>query len=362
MPGSTKSSPADNPPPSLWAVILAGGIGSRFWPVSTPAKPKQLLPLAGPDPLIHQTVERLRPLVNDDHIRILTGHRLAGPLLSAVPGLGPSNLLQEPMAKGTAPVLAWAALEIARVDPDAVMASFHADHVIEPAEAFHALIRDVAAAAVKHQRLFTIGAVPTRAETGYGYIRPGAPLAGFSGMAEVATFEEKPSAETAERYVREGYLWNTGLFVFPVRLFLDEIRRHTPEVAAHLPLLEAGNVHEFFESVPVLTVDVGLLERSRAVAVARATFSWDEVGAWDAVLRTRPADANGNVSMGDAHVVDASGCVAWAEDGSVVLFGTQDLVVVRTDTITFVAPRNRVAELKNLLAQLPVRLARPGEA
>jgi mannose-1-phosphate guanylyltransferase len=337
--------------------VLAGGVGARFWPVSTPARPKQLLPLAGDQPLIRQTVDRIMPLVPRERLRILTGERLARPILDAVPELNAAQLMLEPRARGTAPVLAWAAHTIARIDPGAVMTSLHADHVIEPAAAFRAQLGELASAAVAHERLFTIGAVPGRPDTGYGYIRPGEDLGG--GAWSVARFEEKPTRAVAERYVAEGYLWNTGIFVWPVGLFLEEIRRHTPEVAACLELLDAGDVAGYFAAVPTVTIDEGLFERSDRVAVMRARFQWDDVGAWDAVGRTRATDAAGNVAVGDAHLVDASGCIAWAEAGGIVLFGTTDLVVVRTEGITFVAPRARTADLKQLIDRLPPGLARP---
>jgi mannose-1-phosphate guanylyltransferase len=344
---------------ALWAVILAGGVGSRFWPVSTPRRPKQLLPLAGSTPLIQQTVERIRPLVPDSRIRILAGPDLADPILDAVPGLSAASLLIEPRARGTGPVLAWAAAEIARTAPDAVMISLHADHVIEPAAGFRALLEQVGDAAVRHGRLFTIGARPTRPETGYGYIRAGRALAGEDGLYEVEKFIEKPKAEAAQACVDQGFLWNTGLFVWPVRLLLEEIRRHTPEIAEYLPLLEDGRTSDYFERVPITTIDEGLLERSDRVAVARATFGWDDVGGWDAVARTQPVDEAGNVVMGDAFAVESRGCIVWADSGSVVVYGGDDLVVVRSGGITFVAPRNRTPDLKRLLAQLPERLAKP---
>jgi mannose-1-phosphate guanylyltransferase len=337
--------------------VLAGGVGSRFWPVSTPIRPKQLLPLAGDQPLITQTVDRIAPIIPPERVRILTGERLAQPILDALPGMSADALMLEPRARGTAPVLAWAAHAIARHDPDAVMASLHADHVIEPAAAFRALLGEMAAAAVKYERLFTIGAQPTRPDTGYGYIRPGAPLGDTA--REVAAFVEKPERAVAESYVRDGYLWNTGIFVWPVRLFLDELTRHTPEVAEHFPLLDAGDVRGFFDRVPTLSVDEGLLERSDRVAVMPARFRWDDVGAWDAVTRTRALDGGGNVAVGDVHLVDASGCVAWADAGTIVLFGTEDLVVVRTAGVTFVAPRARTSELKKMLEQLPPDVANP---
>ena len=337
-------------------MILAGGVGSRFWPVSTPARPKQLLPLAGTTPLITQTVERVIPLVPAERIRVLTGAALAGPILSAVPGFGPDQLLLEPRARGTAPVLTWAAHTLAGQDPDAVMLSLHSDHVIEPASAFRAVLARAAALSRRHRRLFTLGAIPTRPETGYGYIAPGAALPDDAQAHEVARFVEKPDRETAERYMAEGCLWNTGIFVWPAALLLDEIRRHTPELADLLPLLDEGDVNAFFERAPSLSIDEGLLERSSSVGVLRAEFDWDDVGAWDAVGRTRSSDAGGNVAEGDAHFVEAHGNIAWADDGSIVVFGADDLVVVRSGGITFVAPRDRTPDLKVLLSQLPDRL------
>lgn len=355
MPGSTKSSTTEN---ALWAVVLAGGVGSRFWPVSTPARPKQLLPLAGDEPLIRQTIERVAPIVPPERLRILTGERLAAPILDALPDLGRAQLLIEPMAKGTAPVLAWAAHEIARVEPGAVMVSLHADHVIEPASALRELMEALAASDSIDDRLFTVGARPTRPETGYGYIRPGAMLEGSLEAFDVERFVEKPARSVAEQYVRDGYLWNTGIFAWKASTLLDEIRDRTPEIAALLPLLDAGDVDAFFERCPSLTIDVGVLERSDRVAVVPAPFAWDDVGTWDALGRSRASDDRGNVGVGLATFVESTDCVAWAEDGAVVVFGASDMIVVRSRGITFVAPRDRAADLKTLLDQLPERLRR----
>lgn len=337
-------------------MILAGGAGSRFWPVSTPARPKQLLPLAGTSPLIVQTVERILPLVPLDRVRILTGAPLARPILAAAPMLGPEQLLLEPRARGSAPVLAWAAHTLMARDADAVMLSLHSDHVIAPAAAFHDVLARAAALSRRHNRLFTIGAVPTRPETGYGYIAPGPALAGERDAHEVERFVEKPERAKAEEYIAEGCLWNTGIFVWPAALLLAELRTHTPELAQLLPLLDDGDVDAFFERAPSLSIDEGLLERSRSVGVVRASFAWDDVGAWDAVGRTRDSDDAGNVAEGDAHFVAARNNIAWADDGSIVVFGADDLVVVRTGGITFVARRDRTPELKKLLAELPHRL------
>lgn len=347
-----RSSPTDDTA-HLWAVILAGGIGSRFWPVSTPSRPKQLLPLAGDAPLIRQTVERILPLVPAERVRILTGEALAAPILSATPMLNGSALLLEPRARGTAPVLAWAAHELVRQDPDAMMLSLHSDHVIEPAAAFRSVLARAANLSREHGRLFTLGARPTRPDTGYGYIAPGEPLADDGSARVVARFVEKPDRATAERYIADGCLWNTGIFIWPAQLLLDELRRHTPEVAEHFQLLDDGDVAGYFNATPTLSIDEGLLERSDRVAVLRTDFDWDDVGAWDAVGRTRAADGAGNVAVGDVSFVDAERCIGWSEDGRVVVFGAHDMVVVHANGVTFVAPRDRTPDLKRLLEELP---------
>ncbi|HUF11744.1 MAG TPA: sugar phosphate nucleotidyltransferase [Longimicrobiales bacterium] len=364
MPESTSSSP----PEHLWAVVLAGGVGSRFWPVSTPTLPKQLLALAGDEPLIAQTLRRIQPIVRSGRTLVLTGAHLVAPIRAAVAGLERDAFLLEPRARGTAPVLVWAAHEIAKRDPDAVMASVHADHVIQPEESFRRQIVDAAALASATGRLVTIGIEPTRPETGYGYIDVGEELRD-SGIRNPETgnrkpesafgvreFVEKPDRATAERYLASGYLWNSGLFVWRATALLDEVRAHTPELASLLPLLDAGDVAGFFDAAPILSIDEGVLERSERVAVVRATFRWDDVGAWDAVARTLPADGRGNVAHGAAYAIDSDGCIAWSDDAPIVLFGARDLVVVRTRELTLIMPRERAADLKQLLESLPAEL------
>jgi mannose-1-phosphate guanylyltransferase len=348
-----------SPDPHLWGVILAGGIGSRFWPASTPSRPKQLLALASEQPLVRDTVDRITPLIPLDRLRILAGEHLAAPMRAAVPELTAEHFYLEPRAAGTAPVLAWAAAQIARVDPQAVMVSLHSDHVIEPAELFREQVAMAAELARQTGRLFTLGAIPDRPETGYGYIRLGPPLTESSAAFEVAEFVEKPDAATAATYLASGkYLWNTGIFIWRVRDLLDQLQRHTPEISPLIPLLNAGDTSAFFDRVPTLTIDTGLLERSDRVGVVPARFGWDDVGAWDALFRTRALDDHGNVLVGDSFAVDSSGSALVADDGPVVAFGVHDLVIVRTSGITLVTHRDRAAELKHLLDRLPERLRR----
>ncbi len=358
MPSSTPSSAP--PDPHLWITVLAGGVGSRFWPASTPARPKQLLPLAGNQPIVLDTLERALALAPMERVRVLAGGQLADRILAAA-NLEENVLLREPSARGTAPVLTWAAWAISRLDPDAVLVSLHSDHLIEPLEEFVAVIRRAAAVAADLDRLVTVGVVPDRPETGYGYLLPGAPLPGGDDPAacEVSAFVEKPGRETAIEYLARGYLWNSGIFVWKASAFLEEVRRTAPEIASSIHLLEQGDVAGFFESCPSMAVDVAVLERSRRVATVRASFHWDDVGSWEALSRTRKGDEAGNVCVGNGQVVEGGGNIVYADGGTVVVFGAHDLVVVRTGDITLVMPRERAPDLKSLLAELPDRLTNP---
>ncbi len=337
----------------VWVVVLAGGIGSRFWPVSTPERPKQLLPLASGQPLIADTLDRARALVPDARIRILAGEHLARPFAGVLRGFPAEGYWIEPKARGTAPVLAWAAEKLARIDPEAVMVSLHADHLIRPVEAFEQTVAAAVRVARQDSALVCIGVPPDRVETGYGHVEPGASVDAGEGIQafRVRAFHEKPDPTTAKRYVDHGYLWNTGIFVWKTSQLLEELTRHAPEVAPYLPLISRSD-QAFFDAVPVSVIDRAVMERSERVATVRATFSWDDVGSWEALSRTRPPDALGNVSVGASRAVDARNNVVFAEEGEVVLYGVSDLVVVRTPDRTLVLPRERAADLKTLLSEL----------
>jgi mannose-1-phosphate guanylyltransferase len=317
-------------------------------------RPKQLLPLASDAPLIVDTVERARALASDEHIRILAGEHLAGPFQSVVDTLPKESYWIEPAARGTAPVLAWAAWKLVQIDPDAVMVSLHADHLIRPLENFQETVATAVHIARRDGLLLSIGVEPDRVETGYGHIEVGEQLpdSGAASAYRVGAFHEKPDEDTAKRYVEEGYLWNTGIFIWKASVLLEEIREHAPDIHATLPLLEESDA-AFFERVPVSVIDRAVMERSSRVGVVQATFSWDDVGSWEALGRTRDADEHGNVVLGTGRIVDSTGSIIYQEgEGSVVLFGTQDLIVVQTGDTTMVLPRHRASELKSLLAEL----------
>jgi mannose-1-phosphate guanylyltransferase len=333
-----------------WAAILAGGSGTRFWPLSSARHPKQLLPLAGPRSTAEAAVERLDGLIPRDRILLVTGADIAAPLQGQL-RLSPENVLVEPRAASTAPALVWASWEACRRDPEADLLSLHADWVVAEAGPFRAAADTALRVARDHRRLVTVGVVPTRPETGYGYIVPGPSLGGEA--RSVARFREKPDLRTATELIAQGALWNTGLFAWPARLLLDQVAAHTPEVAAGLPALEAGDVDRFFRAVTPISIDTGLLERSPLVAVVPGRFSWDDLGTWDALPRVRATDPQGNVAVGPVCLHHAEGCVVWSDADPIVVSGLKDVVVVQANHRILVLPRSQAADLKQVLDSLP---------
>ncbi len=340
-----------------WAVVLAGGAGTRFWPLSTPVRPKQLLPLATDDPLLVQAVRRLEGLIDRSRIVVVTGHALAEPTRQALSWLEPEQVLAEPRAASTGPALAWATAHVGARDPQASILSLHADWWVGDDEAFRRSAAHALEAAERHDRLVTVGVVPSRPDTGYGYIEPGDAL--DATARSVRRFTEKPDRGTAEQLIECGALWNSGMFAWTVARFQAETLAHSPEMAPHLELLAHNDVERFFSAVTPIAVDVSHYERSNRVAVVTGEFPWDDVGTWAALRRVRKTDGAGNMLAGDAHVRDTTNSVAWADDGSIVLDGVSDLVVVRANGVTLVTTAARSSNLKDLLAALPERLRTP---
>ncbi|MFI5311807.1 MAG: mannose-1-phosphate guanylyltransferase [Gemmatimonadales bacterium] len=335
----------------LWVVVLAGGVGSRFWPMSTPANPKQLLPLLSPQSMLRDTMDRLAPLVSTERTLVLTSAALAERVRTLLPELPASNVLVEPRPAGTAAALTWAAHEIARLaGPAAVMLSVHADWAVGDVSGFRATLADAAEAAAREQALVTVGVVPRSADTGLGYIEPGAVVSG--ALRRVARFIEKPDRARAEALVAAGCLWNSGIFAWRAGDLLDEVRAHCPEVAVALGA-HGTDSSAFFAAVQPIAIDVGVLERSSRVMVLPGDFGWSDVGTWAALLGVRQADEHGNVPAGPAYLRDAHRNVVHADGATVVLYGVDDLVVVATRGLTLVTTVERAAHLKTLLDALP---------
>jgi mannose-1-phosphate guanylyltransferase len=338
-----------------WAVILAGGVGSRFWPLSTPERPKQLLPLVNDRPLLLNTLDRLEPLVAPEQTLILTNASLADAISKAAPSIPHENIIAEPEPAGTAAALAWAALLIEkRSRGEATMICVHADWAIADDEGFRTALANAERVAREEHALVTVGVVPTRPDPGFGYIEPGE--ATESGARKVVRFVEKPDRKRAESMMHHGYLWNSGIFAWRVADFLEEIRELTPEVSGALASQASRGLAEFFAAVDPVSVDVGVLERSKRVRVAPSDFGWDDVGTWGALRRVKPADDSGNVTSGEVFALDAKGNVIHAEGGPVVLYGVNDLVVVTRNGMTLVTTTEGSSDLKRLIDSLPSHL------
>ncbi len=336
---------------STWAVILAGGAGTRFWPLSTAERPKQLLPLAGDRPLLAQAVRRLGGLVPPDRILILTGPFLVERVTALVPEVPAAQVLAEPRAASTAPALVWGAHWIARRDPDAQMLSLHADWAIGDEAAFRTTAARALTVAQEHDVLVTVGVKPTRPESAYGYIIPGRPLG--RQARRVQRFVEKPTARRAVELRRRKALWNTGLFAWNVERFLTEVGAHARELKAGLPALSSGDVAGFFAAVTPVAVDVAVLERTKRLAVVAGMFTWDDIGSWDALFRIRTPDSQGNVAVGNITIGDdVQRCVLWSESEHLAVSGITDLVVVRANGHTLVMPTGRADRLKALVQRL----------
>jgi mannose-1-phosphate guanylyltransferase len=337
---------------SRWAVVLAGGVGSRFWPLSTPERPKQLLPLVTDKPLLHDAVHRLSTIVDPAHTLILTNASLTKPIRQLLGNIPRENILAEPRPAGTAAALTWAALSIEQRDgEDATMLCVHADWAIGDDSRFReALVRAEEVAVTTHS-LVTVGVVPTRADPGFGYIQPSERDTGRA--SRVKRFVEKPDRASAETMRDNGYLWNSGIFVWRVGDFLKEVDEHTPELAAALRRGRGADAAQFFGSVVMpVSVDVGVLERSDKVMVVPGDFGWDDIGTWAALSRVRSKDEFGNVTNGDVHLLDCADNVVHSDSGLVVMYGVNDLVVVTRNGLTLVTTTERASDLKRLVESL----------
>lgn len=356
-----------------YAAIMAGGSGERFWPLSRHTHPKQLLKLPGSDKtMLGDTIDRVRELVPNEQILVLTAHHLAEVIKAAEPELPAENIVCEPMKRNTAGALCWlaATLMAREVDSDEVtLAILAADHKISPIEAFRDTVSAAMNLAERDGALVTIGIRPDRPETGYGYIEAELtnPLdASLECLAySVNRFHEKPSLDLAAEYVAtEGFYWNSGMFFWRLDSFLNELKRVAPQhhsvtcqIAALLREGDEKGAGRVFASLPDISIDYVLMERASKVAVVEATFSWDDVGSWDAVSRYMHADSRGNASFGDNVMVQTADCTVHnASTGvTVCLAGVYDLLVVATDDALLVCDKSQTQAVREIVARLKLQ-------
>lgn len=356
-----------DPRRDLVVVIMAGGAGTRFWPASTEARPKQFLPFFGDRSLFQQAYDRVVDLVGDERVLVLTQERFRGLVREQLPGLPDENIIGEPLRRDTAAAVALAAVVAEARFGDPVMAVLTSDHLIEPKDAFQRTLLSAARGAASGEALYTFGIEPTHPATGYGYLEMGERLGDDEGVPhfELERFVEKPDAETARGYLETGrFFWNSGMFVWRTSAILGELDRQLPR---HTELLRPAMAHdkrpsftaalkEAFEPLEKKSIDFGVMEGAERVRCVRGTFSWSDVGGFVAVGEHLPRDEGGNAHRGRVLALDARDNVVFSEDASetVALIGVSDLVVVRSGKRTLIVPKARAEEIKKLVEALPV--------
>ncbi len=353
----------------LHAIIMAGGSGTRFWPASRAALPKQLLALAGSRTLLQETSDRLVGLVPPERTLVVTSARLLDAARAQLPGLPAASFVGEPCKRDTAPCIGLAALLVSRHDPDAVMAVMPSDHVIGPIDRFQAALRQAAAlVAATPGRLVTFGIRPTYPAESFGYIQQGVALPREPGDAPahaVARFKEKPPATVAAEYLAAGtYLWNAGIFVWRADTILAALAARQPECLERLrTIVDAWDgprrdevFAAEFAAIRGISIDYAILEHAADVAVIEAPFSWDDLGGWSAVARQRGADGRGNTIVGRHLGIDTTGTIVQAaDDHLVVTLGLEDMLVVHTPDATLVADRAHEEAVRKVVAELEQR-------
>ncbi|MGV3618900.1 MAG: mannose-1-phosphate guanylyltransferase [Fimbriimonas sp.] len=351
------------------AIVMAGGSGERFWPLSRPGRPKQLLRLTDPDAtMLEEAVNRVLPSFGKDGVYVATSTPLREPIVASGV-VDEARVLTEPARRNTLGALAWiVATLVAQGLEDAVVAILTADHLIGDPERFRGCVEAAMDVAEDHGGIVTLGIPPTRPETGYGYIEEGDEEIATRGgrtARRSTSFREKPSPQTAEEFVAAGrFLWNGGMFFFTVQNFLAELAHAQPDAhratRATAEALGRGDHAEavrHFEQLPNLSVDYAVMERAERVYVLRTDFPWDDVGAWDAMERTLPRDGDGNVVQGNAVVLESKGSIVINDDASILVgaIGLHDLVVVATKDSILVCPKEQAQRVRLITQALAAR-------
>lgn len=346
-----------------YGIIMAGGGGTRFWPLSRQAMPKQLLNLSGKELMINETIDRLQPTIERDNILIVTNEQLADKMAKAVANrIKPSQILREPIARNTAACIGFAAVEILKQRGDGIMCVFPADHHIADAKEFRSVLEKAITVAAQSNLLVTIGLRPTFSSTGYGYIRYDQTQA--DAVKPVLSFHEKPNADIARKYMEDGdYVWNSGMFIWKASVVLDRLREYLPEMhqglmkiyAAIGTAVEDDIIRTVYPTLQNVSIDYGVLEKcgiAGGMVVLTGEFGWNDIGSWDMIHILHKQNENGNIVFGDANCINTSNSVVFSTGKHVSVVDMDDIVVVVTDDAVLVCRQYTAQNAKKAVEKL----------
>lgn len=353
-----------------YSVILAGGVGKRFWPLSKKKHPKQLLDIIGSKSMVNLTIDRLLTLSPLDHIFILTNQEQAKMIMAQHPDLKKENFIIEPSGKSTAPAIGLAAYHLLKIDPQAIMGLFPADHLIKDTLNFTHTVESAIQAAKSHDSLFTFGIKPSYPATGYGYIQVDKDVE-FNSIAlphntqifNSKTFAEKPDISTAKLFLKSGeFFWNSGMFIWQAQTIINKISRFLPETGNILK--EIGNsigtenysriINKKWKLIKPISIDYGVMEQSSRINVVKADFDWSDVGSWDTVYKIEDKDKNKNVLRSKGLLLRSSGNFVFSKDLKIFTLGVKNLVIVESEGALLIMPRNESENIKEIVDSLPV--------
>ena len=340
-----------------YGIIMAGGSGTRFWPLSRRKMPKQFLNVTGKDAMVNETIDRLFPVIEKEDIFIVTGKDQAELTDRTVNGrLSKSHILAEPAARDTAACVGYAAMELIRKYGDGIMGIFSSDHYIKDEAGFRAVLERAVEEAEKSDSLVTIGIKPYFPATGYGYIKRK-----DAESLEVEEFVEKPDQETAEKYLESGnYLWNSGMFVWKASVILKQFEKLLPDIYGYLMEIgesmgtekERDTIEAVYPKIPKISIDYGIMERAENVLVLEGDFGWNDVGSLDAIEILHETDENGNVICGESVSLDAKNCISFGTDKLIALLGVSNLIVAETKDTVLVCEKSRAQDVKKIVERL----------
>ncbi len=346
-----------------YAIVMAGGVGSRFWPRSREKMPKQLLKIFGENTMIQDTIKRIKKLIPDENIFIVTNKTQKEEIKKQLPEIPGGNIIVEPFGRNTAACIGLASIIINNFHPDAVTVVLPSDHIIRDVDAFTNILQKAVDFAYKSRGLVTIGIQPTRPETGYGYIQREEKEI-EENIFKVKTFAEKPNYQTAEKFLESGdFLWNSGMFIWRVDVILEEIKNYMPDLYEGLEKLQKHLLKDDFQKqvelvygmLRSISIDYGVMEKSKRVYVIRSTFGWSDVGSWEEVYQLSHKDENGNSIHGNCFIDDVKNSYIHSEEKFTAVLGLENLIIINTDDALLVANRTHSQDVRKVVDYLKMK-------